>query len=78
MKKFELFVNIGLILSIIYIAPGLIMNWHKVSTDTLEYWFGGNQVISETAKIQSMEDFQRQKVSKKQTEQALRAIFENP
>lgn len=78
MKKFEFFVNIGLILSIAYIGPGLILNGQKVSTDSLNFWFAENKVISETTKIQSMEDFQRQKVSKKQTEQALKSIFENP
>ncbi|MFA6090376.1 MAG: hypothetical protein WC774_01220 [Candidatus Gracilibacteria bacterium] len=77
-KYFELFVNISLIISIFALSPGLIMNIQKVSIDSLKYWTNGDVTISETVKIQSMEDFQNQHVSKAQTEQALRSIFESP
>lgn len=78
MKKFELFVNIWLILSIMYIAPGLIMNWQKVSIDSLEYWFWGNKVISETAKIHSVAELQNQPVSAAQNAETMKAIFDGP
>ncbi|MDD2917301.1 MAG: hypothetical protein PHH70_05660 [Candidatus Gracilibacteria bacterium] len=78
MKKFELLINIGLLLSILYVAPGLIMNGQKVSIDSLEYWFGGNQVISETTKIQSIEELANQPVSATQNAETMKAIFDGP
>ncbi len=78
MKKFELFVNVWLLLGILYVAPGMTMNIREVNSDSLNFWFGGSAVISETVKTPSMEEFEKQKISKTQTEQALRSIFESP
>lgn len=78
MKKFELLVNIGLILSMLYIAPGLIMNWQEVNVDSINFWFSGNKTISETAKIQSMEDLANQPVSAAQNAETMKAIFDGP
>lgn len=73
---FELFVNISLIISIFAISPGLLLNGNKVANDSIDYWFGNNITISNTVKIRSVEDLQNQPVSKAQTEQALKVIFE--
>ena len=44
----------------------------------MNHWLNKGSTAAKTTQIESVEDLQNQPVSKAQTEQALRSIFENP
>lgn len=52
------------------------MNIQKVSIDSLKYWANGDVTISETVKTPSMEEFEKQLLSKAQNKETFRVIFE--